>query len=142
MRNKDKAVLVWMSEKERNTLKRKAKKYGMTVSELVRHALIHSDDLSIATVDTAPLKKLAFEMHKHGVNLNQLMRFCNTYGLEAFNEGQVASALEAERAAFAEARAALRSLEEEARARHVAVRLETPEDEAGEDGEKGHDEDE
>lgn len=85
MRNKDKAVLVWMTERERNTLKRKAAKLGMTVSEYVRTALIHSDNLNITMIDTTPLEKLETELQKQGVNLNQLMKFLNTYGVDAYN---------------------------------------------------------
>lgn len=133
MGNKTMRFELRLTAKEKEILKRKAKKYGMTVSELVRHALIHSDDLSIATIDMAPLKKMVFEIHKHGVNLNQMMKFLNTYGLDAFNENQVIPILESERAVFTEAKAALRSLEEAARERNVIVSLEMPEDEDDED---------
>lgn len=132
MRNKNKSVLVWMSEEERNKLKRKAKRYGMTVSDLVRHVLIYSDNLSITTIDIAPLRKMVFEIHKHGVNLNQMMKFLNTYGLDAFSENKVMPILENERTVFLEAKAALRSLEEEARERKVIITLEMPDDEEDE----------
>jgi replication initiation and membrane attachment protein DnaB len=132
MGNKTMRFELRLTAKEKETLKRKAKKYGMTPSELVRHTLIHSDDLSINVIDIVPLRKMAFEIHKHGVNLNQLMKFLNTYGLDAFNENRVIPILENERAVFLEAKAALRSLEEEARARNVIVSLEMPDDEEDE----------
>lgn len=133
MGNKTMRFELRLTAKEKETLKRKAKKYGMTPSELVRHTLIHSDDLSINVIDIAPLRKMVFEIHKHGVNLNQLMKFLNTYGLDAFNENRVIPILENERAVFLEAKAALRSLEEAARARNVIVSLEMPDDEDDED---------
>ena len=55
----------------------------------MRSSLIHSDNLTINVIDTSVLSKTLFELHKHGVNLNQLMKFCNTYGLDAFNESHV-----------------------------------------------------
>lgn len=132
MGNKTMRFELRLTAKEKETLKRKAKKYGMTPSELVRHTLIHSDNLSINVIDIVPLRKMVFEIHKHGVNLNQLMKFLNTYGLDAFNENRVIPILENERAVFLEAKAALRSLEEETRARNVIVSLEMPDDEEDE----------
>lgn len=132
MGNKTMRFELRLTAKEKEILKRKAKKYGMTPSELVRHALIHSDDLSINVIDIAPLRKMVFEIHKHGVNLNQMMRFLNTYGLDAFDESQVIPVLESERTVFTEAKAALLSLEEAARAKKVIVSFEMPEDDESE----------
>ncbi len=139
MQRKDKAVLIKMSESERKALKRKAKKYGMTVSEFVRSYLIHSDNLSIAVIDTTPIRKAFFELHKHGVNLNQLMRFCNTYGLDAFNESRVIPVLENERTVFLQMQAVLESLKEEAARQNVTIRLETDdESDNEEEGNREH----
>lgn len=136
MQRKDKGIFIKVSESERRMLKRKAKKYGMTVSEFVRSYLIHSDNLSINVIDTGPIRKMVFEIHKHGVNLNQLMKFCNTYGLDAFNESQVIPVLEAEQAVFLQARAALESLKEEAGKRNVTILLETDNKGDGEEDEQ------
>lgn len=57
----------------------------MTVSEYVRTALIHSDNLNVTMIDVEPVEKIATELHKQGVNLNQLMKFLNTYGVDAYN---------------------------------------------------------
>ena len=73
MGKKEKYILVRVTEKERNILKRKAKKVGLTVSDFMRSSLIHSDNLTINVIDTSVLSKTLFELHKHGVNLNQLM---------------------------------------------------------------------
>ena len=116
-----------------NILKRKAKKVGLTVSDFVRSSLIHSDNLTINVIDTSVLSKTLFELHKHGVNLNQLMKFCNTYGLDAFNESHVIPTLENERTVFLQTKAALLSLEEEARRGNVMVNLELSDDMEEED---------
>ena len=128
MGKKEKYILVRVTEKERNILKRKAKKVGLTVSDFVRSSLIHSDNLTINVIDTS-----LFELHKHGVNLNQLMKFCNTYGLDAFNESHVIPTLENERTVFLQTKAALLSLEEEARRGNVMVNLELSDDMEEED---------
>lgn len=114
-----------LTSKEKEVLKCKAKKCGLTVSDFVRSSLVHSDNLTINIIDTSVLKKTLFELHKHGVNLNQLMKFCNTYGLDAFNENHVIPTLENERTVFLQTKAALLSLEEEARKGNVIVSLET-----------------
>ena len=62
------------------------------------------------------------------MNLNQLMKFCNTYGLDAFNESHVIPTLENERTVFLQTKAALLSLEEEARKGNVMVNLEIDDD--------------
>ena len=106
---------------------------GGTVSDFVRSSLIHSDNLTINVIDTSVLSKTLFELHKHGVNLNQLMKFCNTYGLDAFNESHVIPTLENERTVFLQTKAALLSLEEEARKGNVMVNLEIDDDMEEED---------
>ena len=57
----------------------------MTISEYVRTTLIYSDNLNITMIDTTPLKKIETELKKQGVNLNQLMKFLNTYGVDVYN---------------------------------------------------------
>lgn len=123
LENREIWLKVRVTDKERQILKRKAKKVGLTVSDFVRSSLIHSDNLTITVIDTSVLSKTLFELHKHGVNLNQLMKFCNTYGLDAFNENYVIPTLENERTVFLQTKAALSSLEEEARRGNVVVNL-------------------
>ena len=57
----------------------------MTVSDYVRTALIHSDNLNVTMIDVGPIEEIATELHKQGVNLNQLMKFLNTYGVDVYN---------------------------------------------------------
>lgn len=61
-----------MTEHEKEALKRKAAKNGMTVSEYARTLLANSDDATIRVIDTEPLRKAAHELAKQGTNLNQL----------------------------------------------------------------------
>ena len=85
MQKKEARVEVRMTDREKKTLKRKAAKYEMTVSEYARTLLIHSDDVTIKVIDTEPLKKAAHELAKQGTNLNQFMKFLNTYGVKVFD---------------------------------------------------------
>lgn len=85
MSKKERSILIRVTDRERETIKRKAAKLGMTVSEYVRTTLIHSDNLNITMIDVSPIEKIASELHKQGVNLNQLMKFLNTYGADAYN---------------------------------------------------------
>lgn len=82
------AVLIRLSEREKRTLKRKAAKNGMTVSEYARTLLANSDDATIRVIDTEPLRKAAHELAKQGTNLNQFMKFLNTYGIKVFDAGE------------------------------------------------------
>lgn len=85
MSKKEKNILIRVTDKEREIIKRKAARLGMTVSEYVRTTLIHSDNLNITMIDVGPIEKIVTELHKQGVNLNQLMKFLNTYGIDAYN---------------------------------------------------------
>ena len=85
MSKKEKNILIRVTDKDREIIKRKAARLGMTVSEYVRTTLIHSDNLNITMIDVGPIEKIATELHKQGVNLNQLMKFLNTYGIDAYN---------------------------------------------------------
>ena len=70
---------------EKEVLKERAVKAGVSVSDLVRLALVYSDHLTIRTIDISPLRDLCYELTKQGTNLNQFMRFLNTYGGDAYN---------------------------------------------------------
>lgn len=124
-----------LTTREKEILKRKAKRVGLTVSDFVRSSLIHSDNLTVTVIDTSVLSKTLFELHKHGVNLNQLMKFCNTYGLDAFNESHVIPTLDNERNIFAKTQAALASIAEEARRGNVVINFELSDDMEEEDSE-------
>lgn len=85
MNRKEERIELRLSKHEKNLLLRKAQKSGMTVSDYVRQSLIHSRDGTINIIDTTPLRDAVFELTKQGVNLNQFMKFLNTYGVKAFD---------------------------------------------------------
>ena len=108
-----------------------AKKAGMTQSRFMVDRILHTPMYYIGDPDF--FQKFFYELNKQGVNLNQLMKFCNTYGLDAFNESHVIPTLENERTVFLQTKAALLSLEEEARRGNVMVNLELSDDMEEED---------
>ena len=117
------AVLIRLSEREKRTLKRKAANYGMTVSEYARTLLIHSDDVTIKVIDTEPLKKAAHELAKQGTNLNQFMKFLNTYGIKVFDAGEAQRVLAREVETFMEVAEALAALRREADRNNIQIRI-------------------
>lgn len=132
MSKKETAILVRLSEKEKKTLQRKARKCGMSVSSFVRTALIHSGDVSISVIDTEPLKKAMHELAKQGTNLNQFMKFLNTYGRRAFDEKEAEAVLAKEVETFEQVACALIALRHEAEKNNIHLRtgdFENPDDE-------------
>ena len=85
MDRKEERVELRLSRREKRLLLRKAQNSGMTVSDFARQSLIHSRDGTINVIDTSPLRDAVFELTKQGVNLNQFMKFLNTYGVKAFD---------------------------------------------------------
>lgn len=118
------AVLIRLSEREKRTLKRKAAKNGMTVSEYARTLLANSDDATIRVIDTEPLKKAAHELAKQGTNLNQFMKFLNTYGAGALDPDEARTVLGKEVAVFSEIMEALAALRREADRNNVHLKIE------------------
>ena len=82
MRNREVQIKFYATEKERESIRRNAKRAGMKMGEYAR-AVLTSDDVSIKVIDTEPLKKAAHELAKQGTNLNQFMKVLNTYGVNA-----------------------------------------------------------
>lgn len=118
------AVLIRLSEREKRTLKRKAANYGMTVSEYARTLLIHSDDVTIKVIDTEPLKKTAHELAKQGTNLNQFMKFLNTYGVKVFDPEEAKRVLEKEVSSFSEIMEVLAALRRESDRNNICLQIE------------------
>lgn len=80
-RVRDKQICVFATERERNSLKRKAAKAGLTVSEYVRQTLVYSDKATVVLVDTSPFEAALVELRMQGVNLNQIAKQLNSgYG--------------------------------------------------------------
>lgn len=108
-----------LTKQEKQILKQKAARFGMSVAEYVRAVLIHSDDACIRVIDIEPLKKAAHELAKQGTNLNQFMKFLNTYGVKAFDEREAKRVLEKEVESFGKVAEALVALRSEAERNNV-----------------------
>ena len=122
MKQKDKAVLIRLTDNEHKMLKHKARKIGMTVSDYVRQSLIHSRDGTINVIDTSPLRDAVFELTKQGVNLNQFMKFLNTYGVKAFDAERAKQVLNRECDLLLAVEEALSALQREAARGNVFIK--------------------
>lgn len=87
-------------------------------------AVLTSDDVSIKVIDTEPLKKAAHELAKQGTNLNQFMKFLNTYGVKVFEPGEAKRVLEKEVSSFSEIMEALAALRREANRNNIHLQIE------------------
>lgn len=87
-------------------------------------AVLTSDDVSIKVIDTEPLKKAAHELAKQGTNLNQFMKFLNTYGVKVFDPDEAKSVLQKEVSTFSEIMEALAALRREADRNNVHLQIE------------------
>lgn len=124
--SKSARIYIRVTPHERDLLRKKAKRAGLSVSEYVRNAAIYGDS-PITAIDTKPLMKLNWELIKQGTNLNQLMKFINTYGEKAYDSDEVSRVLNKEIDVFDKVGEALISLRREADAHHVIINLEAPE---------------
>ena len=87
-------------------------------------AVLTSDDVSIKVIDTQPLKKAAHELAKQGTNLNQFMKFLNTYGVKVFDAGEAQRVLAREVETFMEVAEALAALRREADRNNIHLQIE------------------
>lgn len=87
-------------------------------------AVLTSDNVSIKVIDTEPLKKAAHELAKQGTNLNQFMKFLNTYGVKVFDPGEAKRVLEKEVSSFSEIMEALAALRREANRNNIHLQIE------------------
>lgn len=87
-------------------------------------AVLTSDDVSIKVIDTEPLKKAAHELAKQGTNLNQFMKFLNTYGVKVFDPVEAKRVLEKEVSSFSEIMEALAALRREANRNNIHLQIE------------------
>lgn len=85
MKNKTSAFYCRMTEQEKKVLARNARMNHMTVSEYIRARCIYTTDGRLPVIDTAPLSKAVWELHKVGTNFNQLMRNFNKYGIGGYD---------------------------------------------------------
>lgn len=122
MRNREVQIKFYATEKERESIRRNAKRAGMKMGEYAR-AVLTSDDVSIKVIDTQPLKKAAHELAKQGTNLNQFMKFLNTYGIKVFDVGEAQRVLAREVETFMEVAEALAALRREADRNNIQIRI-------------------
>ena len=123
MRNREVQIKFYATEKERESIRRNAKRAGMKMGEYAR-AVLTSDDVSIKVIDTEPLKKAAHELAKQGTNLNQFMKFLNTYGIKVFDAGEAQRVLAREVETFMEVAEALAALRREAERNNICLQIE------------------
>lgn len=123
MRNREVQIKFYATEKERESIRRNAKRAGMKMGEYAR-AVLTSDDVSIKVIDTEPLKKAAHELAKQGTNLNQFMKFLNTYGIKVFDAGEAQRVLAREVETFMEVAEALAALRREADRNNIHLQIE------------------
>lgn len=121
MEKRDKVIRSRVTSSEREMLRRKAKKMKMTISDYIRFAAIEADNLNVVTIDTTPLERLGYELTKQGVNLNQLMKFLNSYGVDAYNAQETSRMLAREGDAFLRVMDALSDLRREAAKHRVYI---------------------
>ena len=124
--NKKHVTCFRVTDPEQRLLRKKAKRAGLSVSEYVRNAAVYGDR-PITVIDTKPLVRLNWELTKHGTNLNQMMKFLNTYGEKAYDANEVSRVLDKEMDAFDKVGEALISLRQEAEAHHVIINHDAPE---------------
>jgi len=80
-------ITIRVSEEEREQLKKTAEAEGMTLSDYVRSRLTGvKPRRKPKTEEVEELRKLAYEIHKIGVNINQIARAMNTALKTAPNE--------------------------------------------------------
>lgn len=126
MENKKHVTCFRITDSEQRLLRKKAKRAELSVSGCVRSAAVYGDR-PITVIDIKPLVRLNWELTKHGTNLNQMMKFLNTYGERVCDADEVARVLDREMDAFDKVGEALISLRQEAEAHHVIINLDAPE---------------
>lgn len=73
-------VKVRFTPEEKVALREKANLSGMSLSKFIRQA---ADNKTIVSIeDTEAINRLANEVNRIGVNLNQIAKWVNTYGSE------------------------------------------------------------
>lgn len=117
-------VKFYVTDDEYQTLKKKAKRNGMSVGKYIREMLIHASGRPVPTIDVAPLKSIDHELKKQGTNLNQFMKFLNTYGIKVFDAGEAQRVLAREVETFMEVAEALAALRREADRNNVHLKIE------------------
>lgn len=97
--NKDAHLNIRLSENELTAIKRRARSACVTVSAYVRARSLQDGSRPIVRADSDTLKRLYRDLRHAGGNLNQCAHELNTHHRPSQVEDQLATALEAVRAA-------------------------------------------
>ena len=74
-RKRDKVLKIWVTEEEKEIIKKKMEKVGMTnMGEFVRLCLKYQ---KLVKIDAEPMLDLTYEINKIGVNINQIAKKVN-----------------------------------------------------------------
>lgn len=114
MNTRNKMIISRVTEREYECIKQKAKEAKVTVSAYVRAKLLHSSNGEVRVIDTQPLRKTLWELNKQGTNLNQFMKFLNTYGIKVFDAKEAERVMDQESEAVWKVMEALSLLQEAA----------------------------
>jgi len=75
--NKVKKITLRLSEKEHEILKKLVEKEGLTINDFIRSKILNFQPKRKVKENCEEKKRLLYEIHKIGVNLNQIARLTN-----------------------------------------------------------------
>lgn len=84
-------ISISLTDKERKWINERAVWLGCTPTALVRRLIFSNDDIAPVVIDTNAVKDVYLELHREGVNLNQLMAYLNSYKGNADTSGVAAT---------------------------------------------------
>ncbi len=113
MEPKSERIYIRVTATEKRLLKKRAEYYHMTASDFARTLLIHSEDGLVRIVNVEPFRQVLHELTKQGTNLNQLIKFLNTYGAHSYDSVITRSVLRKETEAFEQVANAVIALRKE-----------------------------
>ncbi len=120
MEPKSERIFIRVTATEKRLLKKRAEHYHMTASDFARTLLIHPEGGFVRIVNIEPLRQAPYELTKQGANLNQLMKFLNTYGAHSYDSVMTRRVLSKETEAFEQVADAIIALRKEM-AKHGVV---------------------
>lgn len=84
---RDVKLSVRLTKEERAWIDERAAWMGCTPTELIRRLIFSNEDIAPVVIDMNAVKETYLELHRQGVNLNQLMAYLNTYKGNADTRG-------------------------------------------------------
>lgn len=120
-RFRSRQVKFYVTDAEYAALRKKAKLHGMSVGKFIREMLIYASSKPAPTIDVSPLKAIEHELLKQGTNLNQLMYFLNSYGIQDYNAEEVRRVLGQKGEAYVKLCNVLGDLRDEAERHRVHI---------------------